>query len=157
MPNDTKSFDLARTFPITPDRLWTILTDATEREAWGAPEEGMVLTVEAQDLREGGQERHRCGPAEAPEFTVDTRWYRLEAPRRAVFTETVRVGGEALGTSLVTYALADKGGATDLGVTVALSAFGGPEMLGEFEAGWEGGMANLERHVARRVAETQDA
>lgn len=152
MTNDTTSFDLARRFPLSPDRLWTILTDAREREAWGAPEEGMILTVEAEDLREGGLERHRCGPAEAPDFVVHTRWYRLEAPRRAVYSETVSVGGEALGTSLVTYVLTESGDSTDLGITVAVSAFGGPEMLGEFKAGWEGGLANLERHVERALA-----
>ncbi|MEM9031432.1 MAG: SRPBCC domain-containing protein [Pseudomonadota bacterium] len=154
MSNDTSSFDLAREFPLSPEKLWTLLTDARQREAWGAPEEGMELRVEVEDLREGGLERHRCGPEDAPEFVVHTRWYRIDAPRRAVFSETVSVGGEALGTSLVTYVLTVRDGGTALGVTVAVSAFGGPEMLGEFKAGWEGGLANLERLVTRTLADT---
>lgn len=154
MTNDTATFDLSRRLPLPPDRLWPILTDPREREHWGAPEPGMVLTVERADLREGGQDRHRCGPADAPDFTVDTRWYRLDPPNRAVFTETVFVGGAALGTSLVTYVLTAAQTGTNLGLTVHVSAFGGPDMLDEFRAGWDAGLATLERHVADRAGMT---
>jgi uncharacterized protein YndB with AHSA1/START domain len=147
MTPDTASFDLTRTFGLAPERLWDILTDPEHREQWGAPSEGMVLTVETSDLREGGQDRHRCGPEDAPEFVVDTRWYRLDAPRLAVFTETLRVGGDAIFTSLVTYAVEDAGGGSALAVTVALSSFVGPEAEAEVREGWNGGLANLERYV----------
>lgn len=151
MTNDNSTFDLSRDLPLPPARLWTILTDPAEREHWGAPDADMVLTVETADLREGGQDRHRCGPAGAPDFTVDTRWYRLDPPDRAVFTETLFVGGETLGTSLVTYVLIPSATGTALAITVHVSAFGGPEMLDEFRAGWEGGLASLESLVASRL------
>ncbi len=154
MTTDTLSFDLNRVYPLPPERLWTVMTDPREREQWGAPSEGTVLAVEASDLRVGGLDRHRCGPAEAPDFVVDTRWYRLEAPNHAVFTETVTVGDTTLATSLVTYALQPEGTGTALSVTVATSSFVGPEAMGEFRTGWEGGLANLDRHVAARTEAT---
>ena len=155
MALDTGSFDLRRRLPLPPDRLWTLLTDPRHRERWGAPSEGTVLVMEREDLRVGGVERHRCGPEEAPEFSVETRWYHLAGPERAVFTETVEAGGMTLFTSLVTYLLEAAGTGTELGVTVAVSSFTGPEALADIRAGWEGGLANLDRHVADQARETQ--
>ena len=151
MPLDTNSFDLNRTLPLPPDRLWALLTDPKHRENWGTPSPEMVLEVEKSDLRVGGHERHRCGPAEAPMFFVDTRWYDLAGPERAVFTETLEFEGAAVGTSLVTYALTANGSGTDLAITVAVSSFTGPEALGEFKEGWEGGLASLEAYAATQT------
>ena len=147
MPLETASFDMHRTLPLAPDRLFEVLTDANHREQWGAPDAEMVLVVDVEDVRVGGQDRHRCGPKEAPHFLVDTRWYDLAAPERAVFTETLIFGGEAAMTSLVTYSLTPSGDGTELAVTVAVSSFTGPDTLDEVRAGWEGGIANLARHV----------
>lgn len=147
MPLDTKSFDLSRTLPLSPDRLWPVLTDAKEREKWNGPDATTLLETDAADLRVGGEDRQRFGPVDAPEFLVDTRWYHLEAPLRAVFTETLMFGGEAVCTSLVTYALEDNGNETTLGITVAVSSFSGPETLPEVQNGWNGGITNLESYV----------
>lgn len=108
MTTDTGAFDFHRTLPLGTDQLWHVLTDANMRERWGAPSPEMVLKVEKSDLLVGGIERHICGPKENPEFEVETRWYRLDAPSDAAFTETVEVGGSAIGTSLVTYRLEAK-------------------------------------------------
>jgi len=154
MTTDTDHFTLSRRLPLPPDRLWQVLTDARAREQWGAPTEGTVLTVEVTDLREGGHERHRCGPADAPDFVVDTRWYHLDPPRRAVFNETVRIGDMALATSLVTYVLSTGDDGTTLDLAVSLSSFSGPGSLPEFRIGWEGGLANLDRYVAGLASES---
>ncbi|MCK0095250.1 SRPBCC domain-containing protein [Yoonia sp. F2084L] len=89
MPLDTDTFDLHRTFNLPPEKLWVLLTDPKHREKWGGPDADTVLVVDKADVRVGGQDRHRCGPADAPEFIVDTRWYDLTEPSRAVFTETL--------------------------------------------------------------------
>jgi len=148
MKPHTASLDFERRLALPPARLWKVLTDARHREQWGAPSEGAVLEVVEADVREGGRDRHRCGPADAPEFTVDTRWYRLDAPHLAVFTETVDIGGEAIFTSLVTYRLTPADTATALGVTVAVSSFVGADVARDTRTGWEGGLANLERYAA---------
>ena len=147
MSLDTKSFDLHRTLPLSPDRLWQVLTDAKEREKWNGPDAETMLETDSADLRVGGQDRHRFGPADAPEFVVDTRWYDLAAPERAVFTETLIFGGEAVCTSLVTYALEGAGKETKLNITVAVSSFSGPDTLGEVQQGWAGGVDNLEAYA----------
>lgn len=144
MTTDTGHFELTRTLPLTPDRLWHVLTDAKMREAWGAPGKGMVLTVETSNFQVGGLETHRCGPADAPEFTVSTRWYRIDAPNDAAFTETVHVGGDTIATTLVTYRVTAEGAESRLDVSVAVSSFVGPDADDEFKAGWEAGLSNLQ-------------
>lgn len=147
MSLDTKSFNLTRTMPVTIDQLWHLLTDAKAREKWSGPDATTLLETETADLRVGGQDRHRFGPADAPEFVVDTRWYDLTAPERAVFTETLIFGSAAVCTSLVTYVLQSNGKHTELQTTVAVSSFSGSDTLDEVHNGWNGGMDNLERHA----------
>ena len=149
MPFPTADFSLTRRFGISQDALWHILTDPKEREAWGAPDESMVLVMEKNDLRDDGREVHRCGPADDPMFTVDTRWYRLAAPADACFTETLTFQGARAFTSLVTYHLAADGAGSTLDVHVAVTSFDGDEVFGEVEAGWT---SALDRLQARLVA-----
>ncbi|SIT91386.1 Uncharacterized conserved protein YndB, AHSA1/START domain [Yoonia rosea] len=143
MPLDTKSFDMHRLLPLPADRLWQVLTDAKEREKWNGPDASTLLETDAADLRVGGVDVHRFGPVDAPEFLVETRWYNLAAPERAVFTETLIFGGEAVSTSLVTYLLESKGAQTALNITVAVSSFSGPDTLDEVQHGWAGALETL--------------
>ena len=124
------------------------MTDPGMREQWGAPGDE-VLEIVIADLREGGTDRHRCGPADNPEFEVETRWYRLAGPTDATFTEVIEAGGMALGTSLVTYRIAEEATGSKVWVHVAVASFVGPEMITEFRDGWTGGMANLDKLVEK--------
>jgi len=151
MTTDTGTFDFDRRYLLPPDRMWHLMTDPAMREKWGAPGDH-VLTIVTADLRVGGTDRHRCGPADAPEFEVETRWYRLDALTDAVFTEVIEAGGMTLGASLVTYRLAPDGPGTRLWVTVAASSYVGAEMMDEFRSGWSGGMNNLDALVAATQA-----
>ncbi len=143
MTTDTGHFDLTRSFKIAPDTLWPLLTDARMREAWGLPDPSMSLTTVTEDLRVGGIERHRCGPADAPEFEVETRWYHIDGPTDATFTETLEFGGAFVATTLVTYKVLKTGAGCDLHVHVAVASFSGPEALDEIRAGWDGGLDSL--------------
>ena len=143
MALDTKSFDLHRKLPLAPARLWQVLTDAKEREKWNGPDATTMLETDVADLSIGGLDRHRFGPKDAPEFVVETRWYDLTKAERAVFTETLIFGGVAVSTSLVTYVLDGSSNQTELGITVAVSSFSGPDTLDEIQQGWAGGVDNL--------------
>ena len=142
----TNTFD--RTFAVSAEQLWQLLTGAKEREAWGAPSDEHVLHVEASDLSEGGLDVHRCGPKENPEFVVETRWYRLEPPAHACFTETILFGGMRIGTSLVSYNLTEAEGGTALQVIVQTASFGGPDVLAEVAEGWGSALDRLDRLAA---------
>lgn len=147
----TDTFTYTRDVALPPARMWPLLTDPDMRAIWGAPDEGMTLVTISSDLRVGGTDHQRCGPADAPEFETHTRWYHLEDPTRAVYTEVIEAGGMALGASLVTLAVEARGDGAALRVTVAVSSFVGPEMIGEFKGGWDGSMANLDRLIAKHI------
>ena len=138
---------LHRKLPLPAGRLWQVLTDAKEREKWNGPDATTLLETDVADLRVGGLERHRFGPVDAPEFLVETRWYDLTIPERAVFTETLIFGGEAVSTSLVTYVLEGNDKETTLDMTVAVSSFSGPDTLDEIRQGWAGGIENLQNYA----------
>ena len=145
MTTDTDTFTFDRTFPLPPAKMWHLMTSAEGREAWGAPDDGQVLEALSSDFRIGGTERHRCGPAKAPEFEVTTRWYHIAEPSDAVYTEQIEAGGMTLGASLVTYRIAEAVTGSQVSITVAVSSYVGAEMIGEFRGGWEGGVAKLEQ------------
>lgn len=147
----TETFQITRTIAAPTDRLWSLLTDPHAREAWGAPSDDAILVLDTADLREGGQERHRCGPMEAPEFIVDTHWYHLDAPARACFTETLTVGTDRLAVSLVTYVLAPVSDGSLLTVDVAVSSMTGEPMAADFHGGWASGLDRLERMIAEKA------
>ena len=148
MTTDTDTFTFDRDFGLPPARMWHLMTSNEGREAWGAPEDGLILETLSSDFRIGGEERHRCGPAENPHFEVTTRWYNIAEPSDAVYTEQIEAGGMALGASLVTYRIVPNGTGSKVTVTVAVSSYVGPEMIGEFRAGWEGGIAKLTAMVS---------
>lgn len=143
MTTDTKTFSFTRNIALPPARLWPLLTDADMRGRWGAPDENMLLETLSSDLRVGGTDHQRCGPADAPEFEQHTRWYHLDEPGTAVYTEVIEAGGMALGASLVTAAVAQADTGSAITITVAVSSFVGPEMIAEFEGGWTGAFENL--------------
>ncbi|MEX3016541.1 SRPBCC domain-containing protein [Gymnodinialimonas hymeniacidonis] len=152
MTTDTDTFHFTRAMPLSADRMWHLITDTTMRESWGAPGDHVLETITA-DMRVGGVERHRCGPADNPEFEVETRWLHLDAPGNAVFTEQIEAGGMTVGASLVTFRIAEADAGSTVTATVAVSSFVGPEMIAEFKAGWEGGLVNLEK-LAKSEAES---
>jgi len=151
MTTDTDTFTFDRLFKTSPARLWHLMTSKEGREAWGAPGDHVLETI-SRDFRVGGQERHRCGPAENPEFEVTTQWYHIAEPSDAVYTEQIEAGGMALGASLVTYRLTAEGDQTKAHITVAVSSYVGPEMIAEFRDGWTGGIEKLESLAAKEPA-----
>ena len=143
MTIDTDTFTFTRNLALPPARLWHLLTDADKRCSWGPPDDSMVLETVSSDVRVGGTDHHRCGPADAPEFEQHTRWYHLDGPALAVYTEVIEAGGIALGASLVTMAVAAKDTGSTIHITVAVSSFVGPEMIAEFQSGWAGSFESL--------------
>ncbi|SMY05990.1 SRPBCC domain-containing protein [Flavimaricola marinus] len=151
MTTDTATFEMHRSFPLPQDRLWQALTDPSERCLWNAPMADMTATVETADLRVGGLETHHYSGSqseEMPDFSVGTRWYQLDRPGRAVFTETVEIAGTPQFTSFVTYVLTPAGEATTLTISVATSSFAGPEFLDGLSQGWDSALDNLNNHIA---------
>ncbi len=143
----TGSFQLSRKFTLTPERLWHWLTDPEARSAWSAPSDNDVLVMDVSDLREDGADLQRCGPGDDPEYTVATRWYRLDAPAMACFTETVEAKGARIATSLISYGLVATEAGCTLEVDVTVHSFVGEDITGDFSAGWTSALDRLQHII----------
>lgn len=144
MTTDTDTFTFSRAFEISPAQLWHIMTDASSRATWGAPDPTSSLTTLQSDFTIGGQEHHCSGPKDAPEFEVKSRWYQISEPTEAVYTEVIEAEGMRLGASLVTFKITETNVGSTLSLTVAVSSFVGPEMIAEFRSGWDSGVQQIE-------------
>lgn len=142
-------FTLTRQIAASPSVLWYILTDADERELWGAPSDEHVLDVDFANVVEGGSDRHRCGPKENPEFIVDTHWYVLNGPISAVVTERLHGGSGDWSLSLVGYELTEEDSGTALKIDVSVLSLEGPEMIEEHKSGWTSALARMEAMIVK--------
>ena len=141
MDFDTLTFN--RRIACPPDRLFHLLTDRQARETWGAPGEGIVMRIDAFDMRPGGHELSVCGPADHPEFRVRSDFHVIDAPHRLICTETLDMGEGPASISLVTHLIAADGDASHLTVTLQIASLIGPDMVAGYEEGWTGGLDNL--------------
>ena len=64
----TDTFTYARQTALPPARMWPLITNSEMRQIWGSPDDTATLTTLSSDLRVGGTDHQRCGPADAPEF-----------------------------------------------------------------------------------------
>lgn len=150
----TGHIHISRTIKVGQERLWHLLTDPEMRTLWGAPSDEHVLDMVSHDLREGGRDLHRCGPADNPEFEVATHWYHLAGPDMACFTETLEIGGARLSVSLVGYGLETVPGGTKLDVDISVTSLTGDDLTPDHEEGW---LSGLNRLVAMAEKETANA
>lgn len=145
MKTDFATHTLDRPMACAPERLFALVTDRAARARWSAPSEGMVVEIDECDIRPGGRERARCGPKDNPEFTVTADFHVVEAPDRLIFTETLEMGGAILSVCLATMEIAAAAGGSKLTVSLQIASLAGPEVAGEYQAGWSTALASLQR------------
>lgn len=146
---DFDTLTLTRDIACAPERLFHLMTDRKARETWGAPGEGIAMRIDSFDLRPGGREVSRCGPAEAPDFRVTTDFHIVDAPARLIGTETLDFGAGPVSVSLITQEIAAAQGGSRLTVTLQIASLIGPDMAADYQAGWTGGLDNLTRLAER--------
>jgi uncharacterized protein YndB with AHSA1/START domain len=88
MTTDTDTFTHAGDFAHSTDRMWHLITNPAMRDRWSAPGDHVVETL-SSDLRVGGVDHQRCGPADNPEFEATTRCYNLAPPTDAAYIEVI--------------------------------------------------------------------
>jgi uncharacterized protein YndB with AHSA1/START domain len=130
------SFDLDRTYPAPPERVWTAWTRADLLERWACPDPGWRVSACEIDARQGGGYRLRFGPRPAGDAYSETATYTVFEPvERLVFD--VLTTGEDIGSerSRCTVLLLPVEGGTRLELTVeGLSGAAAAEHL---RVGWQ--------------------
>ncbi len=138
---------LERSYPASPERVFSEFANPIERARWCAPSEDALIYDEA-DFRTGGKDVFRCGPKGDPKFRGETRYLLIIPNERVVSSETVDMNGQCLAVSLMTLDLEPAEGATNLTVTVQVVSFAGPGMIHGYETGNESALENLSRHLS---------
>jgi uncharacterized protein YndB with AHSA1/START domain len=132
------------------DEVFEAFARAKLRAEWGAPSDTAVIIYDADDFREGGEDRYRCGSRHNPNIHCTTRYLEIVNNGRIVSSETVDMDGRRLGASLTTLELCAQGQNTRVKCTVQVVSFIGPAMIEGHTDGHNASLDNLVRHFNDR-------
>jgi uncharacterized protein YndB with AHSA1/START domain len=138
-----------RRFAAPRERVFDAWTnDDVLREWWSAMPTMSPGAIEV-DLREGGRYRMEMRTDEGEIHTVVGEYREVRRPERVAYTWTWESNEDAMSGSagtLVEVDFAEDGDGTL--VTLTHSGFGGPEIAGMHEHGWNGTLESLGRYLA---------
>lgn len=135
------TFVIERSYPQSPDRVFSAFADATKKRRWFAEGHGHNIEQFEMDFRVGGAEQLRYRfkegtPLPGAELTSVGSYQDIIPNRRIVTASTMTLGDKRISSSLVTVELLSTDQGTDLICTHQGAFFegsGGPQMR---EAGW---------------------
>ena len=135
------TFAIERSYPRTPDAVFSAFADPSIKRRWYAEGGGPQVIDYALDFREGGSEhtRYKMGDTSympGAELGSDVIYADIQSNRRIVFSQTMSMAGRRFSASLVTIELLAQGEGTVLVLTHQGAFFegaDGPEMR---EHGW---------------------
>ena len=142
-----ETITLSRRLPFPCAEVWNAYADTARRRVWGVPA-GEGIEYDAEDFREGGRDRYRCGPLGSLDFLVEAQYLRVVEQQLIVYAETVWTNGTPLASALVSWALEPKRGATQVSVTSQVTSFVGAGMIEGSRSGHRIVLAQLGRFLA---------
>lgn len=108
--------------------VWGAYSDAGSRSEWGVPA-GEAMVYEHDDLRSGGQARHRCGDPDKLQFLVETDYFFVSPSEVVVQNESTWLGEQLLSVALITWAFDGSHRETVVTVTAQVTSLVGQDML----------------------------
>ena len=157
MPEKTvthNTFVIERSYPATPERVFSAFSDPAKKRRWFAEGEGFAVESYELDFRIGGRESCRfLSPVDSPlkgaPLSNET-WYQDIVPnKRIVLAYTMAVADQRISASLSTFELIPTGEGTSLIFTEQAAFFensDGPKMR---EDGWRELLERLAKEFAQ--------
>jgi uncharacterized protein YndB with AHSA1/START domain len=148
------TFVLERSYPKSPERVFSAFSDATSKRRWYADAKSHTVDQFEMDFRIGGVERSSYRLDETTPFpgvplTNEGTFLDIIPNRLIVSASAMSLGGKTISASLVTFEFLPTDKGTDLIFThqgAFLENSGGPEMR---EAGWRLLFDHLDAEIAR--------
>jgi uncharacterized protein YndB with AHSA1/START domain len=142
------TFVVERSFPTSPERVFSAFADAAKKRRWFAEGEMHVVEEFTSDFRVGGIERLRYRfkqgtPFRGVELTNQGAYQEIVPNRRIVSASTMAFGNKPFSASLVTVELVPTDKGTDLICTHQGAFFEGADGPQIREAGWRKLIDNL--------------
>lgn len=112
------AFDLDRTYPAPPERVWEAWTRADVLERWVCPDTAWRVSSCEVDAREGGGYRLRFGPRPTGDAYSETATFTVYEPVERLVLDVLTSGEGMSETSRCTVLLLPVDGGTRLELTV---------------------------------------
>lgn len=147
------TFVIERSYPATPERVFSAFSDPAKKRRWYAEGEHHQLESYELDFRVGGSERFSSRfkqgtPLEGLTLANENIYQNIVPNRRVVFASKMSVAGNCISASLGTFEFLPSDAGTDLILTFQSAFFegsDGPEMR---EEGWRKLLDKLSSEVA---------
>jgi uncharacterized protein YndB with AHSA1/START domain len=134
-------------YPVPIERVFAEFADPVARAAWSAPSNDELIYDEA-NFCEGGRDRFRCGPKDAPRFHGETVYHLIVPHKRVVSTESLGAEGQHLAVALTSLEFEATTDGTHLKMTVQMVSFVGPDMIKGYESGNKSALESFSRHLS---------
>jgi uncharacterized protein YndB with AHSA1/START domain len=139
------SFDLDRTYPAPPERVWAAWTQADLLQRWACPDPAWLVSSCDVDAREGGGYRLRFGPRPAGETYFETATFVVFEPVERLVLDVLTEGEDMAETSRCTALFLPVEGGTRLELTV--EGLSGPQAYEHLREGWTLCLEGIAEHL----------
>ncbi len=147
------TFVIERTYPVRPEKVFAALADPAKKRRWYGDGDSRDMEKFEMDFRVGGVERndYRLGastPFPGVILANDGTYQDIVENQRVVLATHMKMGGNTISISLLTFELIPNGAGTDLVFThqgVFYEMSGGVEMR---KAGWNSLFDRLAKELA---------
>jgi uncharacterized protein YndB with AHSA1/START domain len=129
------SFDLDRTYPAPPERVWAAWTRADLLERWACPDPAWRVSACDVDARAGGGYRLRFGPRPTGDAYIETATFAVFEPVKRLVLEVLTSGEDMDESSRCTVLLLPVDGGTRVELTV--EGLSGALAAEQMRGGWQ--------------------
>jgi uncharacterized protein YndB with AHSA1/START domain len=140
------SFDLDRTYPAPPEKVWAAWTRADLLQRWACPDPEWRVSDCEVDARAGGGYRLVFGPRPAGDAYRETATFAVYEPVVRLVLDVLTSGEDMDETSRCTVLLVPVEGGTRLDLRV--QGLSGPEAAEQMRVGWQWCLEGIAEQVA---------
>ena len=139
------SFDLDRTYPAPPERVWEAWTRADRLQRWVCPDPDWRVSGCEVDARAGGGYRLRFGPRPAGDAYRETATFVVFEPVQRLVLDVLTEGDGMSERSRCTVLLVPVDGGTRL--ELAVDGLSGAEAADGMRVGWQWCLEGIAEHL----------